>query len=369
MTLPHGQSAVLLVGMILVLSTSGIARADQPADNNFCYVSVGGENRIAVYSVDPESGALSLVSSTEVDGAPGSLALAPTGDYLYAALRSSKSIATLRVDPASGALEPVDVASAVDNPVYLATDATGRYLLTAYYGAGKVAVYPIEQDGRVGGEPLGVFDAEANPHSILVDRSNRLVFVPNTGADTILRFRLDPETGELTPNPQAKVTTEPGAGPRHFVFHPTQNFVYFVNEKNSTVTVYWLDPTRGSLTSVQTLSTLPEDYSGPNTCADIHITPDGRYVYASNRGHDSIAAYEVDLECGRLKAIGQTPTEKTPREFDIDPTGRFLYSAGQGSGRLASYRIDQDSGELTPLDTYEVGASPAWVLCLQLPKR
>jgi 6-phosphogluconolactonase len=232
-------------------------------------------------------------------------------------------------------------------------------LLTAYYGAGKAAVYPIESPGIVGDKATEIVTTDKNPHSIMADPSGKFVFVPNTGADKILQFQFDNRAGKLTPNNPPFVDTEPGSGPRHFYFHPTRKHVYVVNEKNSSVTAFELQPP-GTLKAFQTISTLPDGFQGSNTCAHIEITPSGKFLYASNRGHDSIACYAIDSDSGQLTSLGQQPTEKTPRAFSLDPNGKFLLSAGQGSGQLATYRIE-DSGKLRPLSVYTVGKGPAWV--------
>ncbi len=154
-------------------------------------------------------------------------------------------------------------------------------------------------------------------------------------------------------------------GPRHFCFHPSLDVLYFSNEQGCSVTAYRLDRSRGTLTPFQTISTLPEGYKGENTCSQIRMAPSGRFLYAPNRGHNSIACFSVDAS-GRLTSLGQTPTERVPRVFNIDPQGRFLYAAGLESGRMASYRIDGTTGKLQPLEVYEVGKAPMWVLILSL---
>jgi 6-phosphogluconolactonase len=184
--------------------------------------------------------------------------------------------------------------------------------------------------------------------------------VPNTGADKVLQFKFDPATGKLSPNSPAELATGTNTGPRHFWFHPSRNYVYFVNEKGSSVTCCRLDTQAGTLSAFQTIPTLPADFAGNNTCAHIETTPDGKYLYASNRGHDSLAVFSVDPSTGRLTAMGQQPTEKTPRAFAIDPSGRYLFAAGQASNQLASYRIGDD-GRLQPLNVIPIGKGPAWV--------
>jgi 6-phosphogluconolactonase len=347
-----------------VLLLAGLRTQAAENDNMIMYVSVGGENRIAIYAFDSASGDLSPSSEFAAGGAPGALCVDPKQQFLYAAIRTSDSVATLAIDPQSGKLTERGRTSVVSNPVYLATDKQGKYLLTSYYAAHKAAVYPIGGDGVVQSTATVVLDTDKNPHSINVDRQNRFVFVPNTGADKVLQFRFDATSGKLTPNTPPEVFLGERTGPRHFFFHPSKPWVYFVNEIGSSVTATRLDPEKGTLEPFQTISTLPSDFSGNNTCAHIEITPDGKYLYASNRGHDSLACYSIEASSGRLTSLGNVATEKTPRAFNLDPSGRFLVAAGQGSGRLASYRVAAD-GKLQPLKTYEVGKGPAWVLILK----
>jgi 6-phosphogluconolactonase len=204
-------------------------------------------------------------------------------------------------------------------------------------------------------------------HCIQTDRSNRYVHVPHAGeSNRILQFRFDADTGCLTPNDPPMVVPKGLQGPRHFCHHPALDVVYVVNEQGCSVTAYRLDPERGTLSPFQTLSTLPADLKGQNTCAQIHITPGGQFLYAANRGHDSIAGFAIDPSTGGLTSLGQQSSEPIPRTFGIDPQGRYMYAAGQGSGRLAAYRIDAQTGALHPLATYEVGKRPMWVMILEL---
>ncbi len=181
----------------------------------------------------------------------------------------------------------------------------------------------------------------------------------------ILQFAFDERNGALKPNAEPQVVPEERVGPRHYVFHPDLPVVYFDNEQGSSVTAYRFNRSAGTLAPLQTVSTLPEAFAGDNTCAQIHITPSGRFVYASNRGHDSIACFSVDLATGSLTAVGQQPTEKTPRAFNLDPDGKYLFAGGLASSTLASYRIDYATGTLEPLETYVVGDRPMWVLALR----
>jgi len=336
---------------------------------NCCvYVSLDSEQSIAVYKMDSQSGKLFLTRKIPAGGSVGSLAVDPARRFLYAAIRSANCLSSFRIDPGSGELRLLNTVRAVGNPVYVAVDKTGRFLLTAYFNDSKAAVYSIGGNGAVRDTALQILPTPQNTHATRTDPSNRFLFISCRTGEAILQFAFDSATGMLTPGKPDRVVTEPGTGPRHIVFHTRLNTVYGSDEFSSTVTVYRLDPFTGSLTAFQHISMLPEGFAGTNTAADIHLTPDNRFLYASNRGHDSIAGFSVDPVTGALASAGQFATEKTPRGFDIDPAGRFLYAGGQGSGRLAAYRIDSRTGQLTRFDTYDAGNHPVWVLVVELPQ-
>ena len=356
----YAAAAMLAAGILPAAGPTAVSAGEQ-AVRQFVYISVGGEKKIAVYSSDIETGKLTAAGSLQLEGAPGSLAVSPDGTRMYAAVRSAKAVATLKIDPTDGSLTQLAQTPVVDNPVYVLVDRTGEFLLTSYYGAGKAAIYRLGSDGVVQPEATQVVECEKNPHSIQASPSGQFVYVPNTGSDSILQYSFDLRNGRLQGLTPPKVTTAKGTGPRHVRFHPSAPYVYFVNEKGSSVDVFRQDGETGQLTAVQTIPTLPEDYDGKNYCADIELTPDGNYLYASNRGHDSLAGYRVNPETGKLTSLGQFPTEAFPREFAITPDGRFVYSAGQNSGKLALYRLDPESGGLNRFDTLDVGPSPAWV--------
>jgi 6-phosphogluconolactonase len=201
------------------------------------------------------------------------------------------------------------------------------------------------------------------------DPSNRFVFVPHiagNGPNAIYQFKFDARIGGLRPNSPAQVSPERLDGPRHFCFHPSKPMVYFSNEQGCSITAYAFDQEKGLLSPLQTVSTLPAGYTDRNSCSQIQIAPSGKFLYAPNRGHNSIACFSVDATTGHLTALGQMPSETVPRAFSLDPTGTFLYAAGLESGRLAAYRIDQNSGLLQPLEVYPVGNRPMWVMILRL---
>ncbi len=334
------------------------------------YVSVSGEDKVSIFTVDSVSGRLEAVGDTAMTGRPAPMAASPDRRLLYVGRRGALEIATFRIDPQSGALTLTGSAPLEDDPNFLATDRTGRYLFSAYYQGGKIGVHPIGSDGVAATPPVEWLKTATGAHSLQTDPSNKFAFVPHIagrGPNRILQFKFDQSTGRLTPNSPPWIAPEQQLGPRHFCFHPTKDILYCSNEQGGSVSAYHFDPSAGTLKAFQTVSTLPAGYAGENLCSQIQITPSGRYLYSPNRGHDSIAGFSVDPADGSLSGIGQTPTEAVPRAFSLDPDGNFLFAAGLESGRLASYKIDTATGKLEPLESYTVGGSPMWVLIITLP--
>ncbi|MBI4189837.1 MAG: lactonase family protein [Betaproteobacteria bacterium] len=336
------------------------------AGRYFLYVSLNDADALVVYHMDPQTGALANRGKVKVGSRPGAQTIDVAGRFLYVAIRDEYTVATCAIDGKTGALTLRGATPVVDEAVYLAIDRTGRYLLTAYFQAGKAAVYPIQADGTIGNQATVVLDGFKDPHSIQSDPTNRFVYIPDPNACKILQYSFNQQDGTLSPAASTQIVTE-NENPRHFWFHPSLNVVYFVNENSNSVMAFRRDASNGALTAFQTLSTLPPDYTGDSKCAHIELLPEGRFLYASNRGHDSLAIYSVDAADGKLAFLSHQPTEKKPRSFTIDPTGRFLYSAGQDSGKMTAYRIDQNNGSLQPLASYDVGPGPSWVQMLRLP--
>ena len=339
---------------------------DSTQSNLYVYVSIAGESKISVFNMSPETAALTPQGEVTVYSPPSVLTVHPTRDVLYAAIHATGDIISFRVDRSTGQLEPMDTTvTGLEDPAYLEVDKTGDFLLIPYYVPGKVTVYPLRDDGTLQSEPSDTHSTGEHAHGIAIDPSNRSVFVSHTcPTNSIFQFQFDPSAGTLTPNAIPQVVPDGEDGPRHICFHPSQPFIYADNEQGSSVTAYKFNPSNGTLSAFQTLSTVPESYDGSNSCARLEMHPSGKFLYAANRGHDSIAGYAVNLD-GSLNLIGYFPTEKTPRSFRIEPSGRFLISAGQSADRLISYRIDADGGYLYPLETYDVGKEPWWVLIVE----
>ncbi len=346
------------------------------------YVSLQGDDRIARYWLDAETGDLDPAEPVTVTGGPAPLAFNPEGTVLYAGMRREFRMASYSVDQSTGALSLTGEVGLEGEPCYVSTDRTGKYLLSAYYQAGHCAVHPLDANGAVGAQPTEWLATNSGAHCFQTDPSNRFAFLPHIAAgsgglsnlppdrqaaiNAIFQYRFDATSGKLTPNDPPRVSPEAQDGPRHYCFHPTKNLVYVSNEQGCSVTAYQLDTERGTLTARQTLSTLPADFQGSNSCAQIHLHPSGRFLYVSNRGHNSIAVFSVDEGTGSLAAAGWAGTEPVPRAFGLDLTGNFLFAAGLDTGNLTAFRIDQATGTLSELKTHAVGSVPMWVLITEL---
>jgi 6-phosphogluconolactonase len=340
--------------------------AQEKKQNLFVYVSLRNSDAIVVYKMNLQTSKLELVDSLTVKGGPAPMGLDPTENFLYAGLRGTNTLSAYRIDHTTGLLSFINSIPAADNMAYVATDRTGRFLLTAYYAAGKAAVYHINSKSQLQSKAVLIFSNYINAHSILTDPANKFAFIADKGGDKIYQYKFDEETGMLSPNDPPAVITPKGTEPRHFVFHGTKDIVYFVNETNNTITAYHLDKVKGTLTPFQNISTIPKDFKEFTKTADIHLTPDNRFLYASNRGHESIAAYKVDPSTGELSVIGYYPTEATPRSFAIDPSGHYLFCAGETSNNLASYKINKKTGALEKIESFHIGDMPSWVLVVDM---
>ena len=340
----------------------------------YLYISIQEEDRISIFAMTPKTGKLKHQGDVELKGRPAPMAMDPDRKYLFAGRRKADDfgLSSFKIDRKGGGLTPIGSVPLKGDPVHISTDKTGKYLLSAYYYQSTAAVHSIGTDGALADPPVVWRQTDVGAHYIQTDPANRFAYVPHiaegalSGANAIFQFRFDADTGNLTPlSPTRTIPREPD-GPRHICFHPAKDIVYSSNEQGSSVTAYTFDSDKGTLHPFQTVSTLPRGYEGKNSCSQIQITPDGRFLYAPNRGHNSIACFRVSPGNGQLASIGQAPTEAVPRAFSIDPQGSFLYAAGLETGKLASYRIDQDSGELEPIEVYDVGKGPMWVLITEL---
>jgi len=340
----------------------------------FVYVSNAEDGDIGMYTLEPD-GSLKAGARTPAGKTVMPMSVSPDRRYLVAAVRSKPFAAlTYAIDRKSGALNMIGGGTLAESFPYIRHDATGRWLLGASYGANLVSVNPIGKEG-VAGDPQQVIPTARNAHCIVADRSNRWVFVPHLGTDQIFQFRLDAKSGKLSANTPATVQMKQGSGPRHLILSADNKFAYLLNELTATVTTLSLDAKTGLLKELDSVSALPADSKlapgaprptpGRNVdndiwASDLHLAPNGRFLYAAERTSSSIGRFSVDAASGKLAYLGSTPTEKQPRGFQVDPAGRFMVVSGEKSDMLATYSIAPD-GALIPVGRYPTGKGSNWV--------
>jgi 6-phosphogluconolactonase len=356
------------LGLALPNLASGFV-SNKQASELLVYVGTytsGKSEGIYLYRLNLSSGELQHVATTKGVKDPSFLALAPNRRYLYAvneveefAGKKSGALSAFAINQKTGELSFLNQQPTMGGaPCYVVVDRTGRFVLVANYAGGNVAVLPVGNDGRLGeatdlkqdsGSSINAERQEGpHAHCIVLDPADRFAYSCDLGTDKIMIFRFDGRRGKLVPNATPWVQVKPGAGPRHFTIHPRGTFAYVINELHATVTVFARDPVHGNLRELQTIATLPKDFTAANTSADIHVSPDGLFLYCSNRGHDSIAAFSINPRNGQLTFIAHESTGgKTPRNFAIDPTGAFLLVANQDSSNVVTFRRDQKSGRLS----------------------
>ena len=347
-----------------------------------CYTTPDRDGRgtgISVYQMDPASGAWTPVQSVDAPN-PSFLALDSQQCHLYCVHGGDtySQVSAFSRDPASGKLSLLgSQPSGGPNPVALQVDPTDRALVVANYATGVAASFPIQPDGSLGpansllsqtGQPgpHPTQQTSSHPHHVVIDPAGRFVLVPDKGLDRTFIYRLDSATATLTPADPPSVQSQAGAAPRHGAFHPNGAHAYVLNEIDSTLTTFAYDAERGQLRQLQVVSTLPPDFTEPNTTAEIGIAPSGRFVYGSNRGHQSIVIFAVDPTNGTLTPVGWESTQgKQPRFFALDPSGSLLYAANQGSDTIVTFRVDQASGKLTPTGQVINSGSPVCIVFAQ----
>jgi 6-phosphogluconolactonase len=330
------------------------------------YVSNADSREISVLSLDAARNDICLTQTVPVSGQVMPLAVSPDRKHLYAALRSQPyAVLSFGISPVNGHLTRIGVHPLPDSMAYIATDRTGRYLFAASYGGHKVSVGPIATDG-VAQAASQVLPTGQNAHAVQVDASNRHVIVSNLGSDSLMHMHFDAATGLLAIPETPVFSTRANAGPRHFVFHPNGRIVYLLNELDASIDVLALDDSRGRLSPLQTLSSLPPGFTGRPWAADLHLTPDARFLYISERSSSMLATFAVNPSSGHLRHVTHTQTEAQPRGFNIDASGRFLVAAGQLSHAVMLYSIDPPTGALKPVRRLPVGRNPNWVEIVDL---
>ena len=367
------SSHLFLAGLCALLLLASPSRRAQKARTQARYLVYIGtytttrSKGIYAYRFDADSGRLTSLGLVAETVNPSFLAVDPSRRFLYAVNEISNyaggkggGVSAFAMDRATGKLTFLnEVASRGREPCHVSLDKTGKFVMVANYGGGSAAVFPVLADGRLGEASAFVehHGSSVNPerqegphaHSIATSPDNRFVLAADLGLDRLLVYRFDAAQGSLEPNDPPFATVKPGAGPRHFAFHPSSRFVYTINEMGSSITAFSYDAARGSLRELETVSTLPKDFAGASDTAELEAHPSGKFLYGSNRGHDSIAVFAIDGGKGTLTLVEHVPTGgKTPRSFAIDPAGSCLVVANQDSDNLVVFRIDARTGRLTP---------------------
>jgi 6-phosphogluconolactonase len=358
----------------LILAAAGAAHAA-----TYVYVTNAEDGNIGVYTMEGD-GTLKPGERVEAGKLVMPMSVSPDKRYLYAAVRTKPfTVVTYEIDRKTGALKQLSKAPLADSMPYIKTDKTGKYLLSASYGGHKVSVNAIGKNGKVS-DPRQVIPTATNAHSIITDKTNRFVFVPHLGTDQIFQFRFDAKTGKLVSNTPAVVQMKTGTGPRHIIISDDNKFAYLLSELTGTVTTLSLDQKTGLLTYVSEASILPSDsklrrgaprlpagegetprdVSNDIWASDLHLIPDGKYLYALERTSSTIGTFSVDAASGKLTHIASTPTEKQPRGFSIDPKGKFMVVSGELSDTISVYAIEA-GGALKLLQKYPTGKDSNWV--------
>src|SRR5215475_8162092 len=370
------KAAVLAAVLCMVSDVSAHAAT-------FVYVSNAEDGDIGIYTLQAD-GSLQPGQRFMAEKLVMPMAVSPDKRFLIAAVRSKPFHAySYSIDKSSGALNPVGTGTLAESYPYISLDRTGRFLLGASYGGNQIGANPVGTDGKVG-EPIQVIPTARNAHSIRIDNTNHFVFVPHLGTDQVFQFVFDEKNGRLTANTPPVLQLKQGTGPRHIIVSSDNRFLYLLSELTGTVTTLSLDPNSGTLKEIDSVSVLSPDSKlvpgvprgavgtpGANQAprntdndiwaSDLHLTPNGHFLYAAERTSSTLGAFRVDTASGKLTYLASTPTEKQPRGFNIDPTGRFVVVSGEQSDMFSSYVIDTESGALKLIGRYPTGKGANWV--------
>jgi len=361
------RSSVLVLAVLTLLTSLAAAQGDKYLLYVGTYTQEKSSSKgIYAYRYDGATHEVTSLGLAAETTNPSWVAIHPNGRFLYAVNEiqnykgpNSGGVSAFSIDRSSGKLTFLnEVSSRGADPCYITVDPSGKYVLVANYTGGSIASFPISTDGKLGeasafvqhtGHSINPKRQEApHAHSIDLSPDERFAFVDDLGLDQLLTYKFDKGKGSLKPNNPPFAKLDAGAGPRHFALHPSGQYAYVVSELASTVTAFSFASKAGTFNRIQTISALPEDFKGENDDAEIEVHPSGKFLYASNRGHDSIAVFSIDPAKGTLTTVEHTPTQgKTPRNFAIDPTGALLFAENQESDNIVVFRIDQNTGKLT----------------------
>ncbi|CAN5560220.1 lactonase family protein [soil metagenome] len=372
-------------GLSLPLAFPALAEKYQNNGGILIYIGTytqGKSEGIYLAELNPKSGALKQVGVTKNIENPSYLTIDPSQKFLYSVSEVSElngkptgGVSAFTLDKKTGTLKEINQQSSHGkSPCYISMDKDKKYVMVANYGDGTIAIYPVQSDGKLGGASDVVQhegssvdpNRQKGPHAhcIIPDPTNAYIFAVDLGLDKVLGYSLKANPGKLTK--ASSYSTKSGAGPRHLTFHPNGRFAFLINEMNSTMTALTYDSKNGELKEINTISTLPAGFTDKNSCADVHVHPNGKFLYGSNRGHDSIAVFSIDEKSGKISAIEHMSTQgKIPRNFMIEPSGKFLLAANQDTDNVVSFTIDNKTGKLKPTGhQLEVGTP----VCLKVLK-
>jgi len=381
-------SSVAVFGLLFVAASHGAKHKNHLKRSYLLYVGTytgPASKGIYGYRFNSATGEITSLGLMAETANPAFLAVDPDRRFLYAVNevsnfqgQKSGSVTAFAIDRKSGKLTLLNqVPSRGEGPCFVALDDAGKHVLVANYGSGSAAIFPVLEDGRLGEAsavvqhgghgPDPVRQEGPHPHDVGITHNKQFAIVTDLGLDQLFVYRFDPEKGTLTANNPPSLKVAPGLGPRHFALAPNSKFLYVINELISSVTAFSFDDTKGTEREIATVSTLPNGYKGTSFASEIALSPDGKFVYASNRGHDSIAILAIDPATGALK-LSETVSSggKTPRHFEITPNGQHLIAGNQGSNNLVIFSIDKKTGHLTPSGQLSNVPSPVCVKVLEI---
>ncbi len=346
---------LFLFGVVPVVAAINHAETPQRV-----MVSVSKPDQVLVYRLDSETGNLFLESKIETSTAPGSMCFNQNGTRLYVSLRNPGAIAVYNV----GAGVDLSLIGKVNTGAYggyVSVHPSQNFLLSSYYAAGQVSVHRIQKNGMIAEKPIQRIKTDDKAHAAVSDPSGNFLFVPHTSPNKIFQFRVDPVGGELLSSNPPFLSRNANTGPRHLWFHPHSGKAYGSDEQGSSISAYELNLKEGTLSLIETLSSLPSGFEDENSTSDIEVHPSGKYVYIANRGHNSIAGFAIDEETGTMTFLDHVMVDPVPRSFNITPKGDFLIVAGQRTRSLKVFRIGE-SGKLVYSQTVQIDGNPWWVV-------
>jgi len=369
------QAFWIALSATATIAGAGMALPAQAA--TIVYIGNCESNDIYVMQLNRQTGELTLIEKVPLPGiikSGGStpMTVSPDRRFLFVATRGEpQSVFTFAIEPASGKLKLIGSGPLTDSMPYISTDHTGRFLFAASYPGHKFTVSPIDSNGVIG-PTQQILENQTNAHSILPDAKNRFVLAATLGNDLVNIFKFDAKTGKLEPNTPPSVSVpsfslNAKTGPRHLVFHPTGKLVYLLGELDGAVHVFDYDPGKGQLKEKQAVNALPPGVTGRIAAADLRLTPDGKFLYSTDRTSNTLTGFRVNAADGTLTLIETIPTETMPRSLSIDSSGRYLFVVGMRSHHMSSYQIDSATGKLTKLKEYAMGKIPNWVEIVDLP--